>query len=331
MLDNSTAIRRASVAGLWVPAIATATALAVQLAILGDLPDTVATHWGPHGPDGFSPALLVPVMTALTTGLISMVLGGAALRTVRRGRGGSTPALLIGTAAGLSVFLGTLLTGSLLMQRGLEDAADAADLDPWIYAALGAGLLVGFVAWLVQPKVPTMAEPAASEALDLHDGERAMWARTATLEGWPRTMLAASTLTLALGAVVVAVLSEPAIAWILAGVAALIGLLLVALGSFVVRADATGLTVSSRVGIARLRVPAEDIASVRVIEADGLGQFGGYGVRLVPRATAVVLRDGEAIEITRASGRKFVVTVDDASTGAALLAAVAGGQRATQD
>jgi hypothetical protein len=36
----------------------------------------------------------------------------------------------------------------------------------------------------------------------------------------------------------------------------------------------------------------------------------------------VILRSGEALIVTRASGRTFTVTVDDAGTGARLLTAL---------
>jgi hypothetical protein len=36
-----------------------------------------------------------------------------------------------------------------------------------------------------------------------------------------------------------------------------------------------------------------------------------------------VVRTGEGIEVERTSGRRFVVTVDDAATGAALLTTLA--------
>lgn len=56
---------------------------------------------------------------------------------------------------------------------------------------------------------------------------------------------------------------------------------------------------------------------------DRKGEFGGWGLRLsVDRRFGVVLRAGEAIEVTRANGKRFVVTVDDAGTGAALLEAL---------
>ena len=38
----------------------------------------------------------------------------------------------------------------------------------------------------------------------------------------------------------------------------------------------------------------------------------------------MISHGGEAIEVTRRDGRRFTVTVDDAATGAALLAAYAG-------
>ncbi|MNY73206.1 hypothetical protein D3C86_2119390 [compost metagenome] len=54
-----------------------------------------------------------------------------------------------------------------------------------------------------------------------------------------------------------------------------------------------------------------------------MGEFGGWGLRLsTDRRFGVVLRSGEAIEVLRRSGKRFVVTVEDAATGAALLEAL---------
>lgn len=53
-----------------------------------------------------------------------------------------------------------------------------------------------------------------------------------------------------------------------------------------------------------------------------MGDFGGWGLRLsVDGRVGVVLRTGEALQITRRKGRPFVVTVDDAETAAAVLSA----------
>jgi hypothetical protein len=43
----------------------------------------------------------------------------------------------------------------------------------------------------------------------------------------------------------------------------------------------------------------------------------------------VVVRGGESIAVERSGGRRFVITVDDAATGAALLNTVAERARAT--
>jgi hypothetical protein len=50
------------------------------------------------------------------------------------------------------------------------------------------------------------------------------------------------------------------------------------------------------------------------------GDFGGWGLRTALDGTVgVVVRGGSAIAVERTGGRRFVATVDDASTGAALL------------
>jgi hypothetical protein len=50
--------------------------------------------------------------------------------------------------------------------------------------------------------------------------------------------------------------------------------------------------------------------------SEALGMAVG---RAAPNGSAIVLRRGEALELTFRGGRRFAVTVDDAATGAALL------------
>ena len=61
--------------------------------------------------------------------------------------------------------------------------------------------------------------------------------------------------------------------------------------------------------------------------------LGGWD-KSVTRAHAdrfgLVMRTGEGIVVTRGNGRIFAVTVDDAETGASILAAAAGAARAEQ-
>jgi hypothetical protein len=93
--------------------------------------------------------------------------------------------------------------------------------------------------------------------------------------------------------------------------------------SFKVRVDQGGITAWSAVGWPRFVVKAEDVESVAVVRVDGLGEFGGFGIRSSVGAKGIIMRNGEALEVTRKSGKRLVITVGDAETGAALLTTVA--------
>ncbi|WP_156160666.1 DUF1648 domain-containing protein [Demequina soli] len=326
------AFSRALGAGVVTPVVASLTAIAVELVAMGDLPDPVATHWGPQGPNGFAPAWTVPLMTALVAGVLPLVLGVSALRAVARGERGFTLRLLPAVAAGLSVFLGTLLAGMLVLQRGLESADHAGGVGPVMLVALPAGAVVGIVAWLAQSREIGVAAPAAAvEPLTLQPGERAVWLGRSEMSPWAFAFIVAATLAAWAGAVLMWVGGDAAAAGIVTAVAVLLTVLSFTFTVFRVRVDAAGLTVTSGAGLVRMRVPAADIASVTVIEVHGLAQFGGYGIRQIPGATAIVTRAGRAVEVTRRSGRRFVVTVDDAPTAAAVLAAAGEAAHAAQD
>jgi hypothetical protein len=66
------------------------------------------------------------------------------------------------------------------------------------------------------------------------------------------------------------------------------------------------------------RIALDKVSSARAIDLEP-AQWGGWGWRASPNGSAIVLRRGEALELTFKGGRRFAVTVDDAATGAALL------------
>ncbi|MDN4482458.1 hypothetical protein [Demequina lignilytica] len=331
-VPRDTAASRAIAVGVIAPLAVAATAVVVQLLMLGDLPDPVATHWGPSGVDGFAPSWTVPLMTALLAGGLPLLMAAIAVPPIRAGERGFVLRLLIAMAVGLSAFLAVILTGSLVLQRGLEDAADAGSVLPVVAVAVPIGLAVGGAGWLLQPRhaaAPAEATPVAP--LERRPGERTMWFGRAEMAPLPLGALLGATVLLGVLALVIGLTSDPVAAWILAGTAVLIGTLVATLTVFRVRVDASGLTVRSAAGLVRMGVPASDVAGVAVTEVKGLSQYGGFGIRSVPGATAVVLRSGAALEVARVSGRRFVVTLDDAGGAAAVLAAVAEDARAAQD
>lgn len=331
-VPSDSAASRAVLVGVVAPLAVAAVAVAAQLAMLGELPDPVATHWGPSGVDGFGAAWTVPLLTALLAGGLPLLMAAIAVPPIRAGERGFVLRFLISMAAGLSAFLAVILTGSLLIQRGLADAADAPSVLPVVAVAVPVGLAIGFAGWFLQPRhasVPSASEPVAP--LERREGERAVWFGRAEMAPLPLGALIGATVLLAVLAIIVGMTSDPTAAWILGGVAVLIGVLVATLTVFRVRVDRSGLVVRSAAGMVRLRVPAEDVAAVAVSDVKGLSQYGGFGIRAIPGATAVVLRSGPALEVTRVSGRRLVVTLDDAEGAAAVLAAVAEDARAAQD
>lgn len=332
-------IRRARTAYWWVgvivPLALIALASIVVLAWLPELPEPAAIHWGIDGVDGFGPR-----WTPLAL-LIGLGGGGVLLlaritllshRTPRRGDTvpqpqWSTTARLLG-AMGLALggLMAMLAVATTAAQRGVSDAAAAADITAWMPVLLIIAVVLAVAGWFLQPVAPVSREASGTPAtpLPLTGSERAVWMKTVSIARSGQAVLGIGVfLTIALSVLLLA--RGVAAGWIVAGVALML-LVLVATGlSFRVRASATGLRVRSVAGWPRLQIPAAEIASVRAVPVDPFAQFGGWGYRIgVDGRRGFVLRTGDALEVTRTDGRVFVVTVDDAATGASVLAAAAG-------
>lgn len=79
-----------------------------------------------------------------------------------------------------------------------------------------------------------------------------------------------------------------------------------------------GLDIRLGGGMRARRIPLDDVRFGKAIDLEPAA-WGGWGWRVTSGASAIVLRRGDAIEVTFENGRRFAVTVDDAATGAALL------------
>jgi len=148
-------------------------------------------------------------------------------------------------------------------------------------------------------------------------GERAAWTSRARLAWWLPLVL------IAIGAVLV-VSARSAIG---ALPAALLLLVYLAFGWIRVSVDARGLRI--RYGLLPWPVTSVPLGDIRRVERIDLRplQWGGWGYRGSRKAfrrAAVVLRGGDAIKLQLTDGSEFAVTVDDAATGAALLAGLLG-------
>lgn len=326
--DLARARRAARWAGLYVPLALIAAGTGLILTWIPRLPDPAATHWGfSGGPDGFgSPWTYVWLTGGLGLCLVLLMR----LMVVLGGRGGTMPLwspfqrFMAAFAAGLGAFMTAVGVSSAAVQLDLEDAAEASGIGGLMIASFAAWIGVGLVAWFAQPAVEVRQPAAApSEPLRLAETERAVWIGEARASRPFLWVIGSTTLLLAFGAAAVFLSSVPAVGWILVGVFVLIaGLALMSLW-FGVRIDARGLEARSILGWPVFRLPAADVVSVEAASIAPLAEFGGWGLRWAPGRFGLVLRAGEGIVVRRRDGRIFAITVDDAETGAALLAAAA--------
>ncbi|MFB9307756.1 hypothetical protein BJY17_002773 [Agromyces hippuratus] len=327
--DVRTARRRFLLIGCALPAAITLVGVGLMVAWLPQVPPTVATHWSGSGPDGFGPAWSVPLGTAvLGFGLVAL-FAGIMLVGTRDGRWGPMLRLLAALSLGTDVLLVVGITWSFGMQRGLADPLDAPDIGLPVLVSILLALGAGVGGWFAQPNVTTDGRTPVRtvEPLDLAAHERAVWVRTTTMTRAGMVAIVVSIVALAIGTVVVAVTGSTAW-WVMLGVTVLLILLAVTTFVFRVRVDDRGLVVRSPLGLPRFGVPLEDVAAVAVRNVHPTAEFGGWGIRLGPDgAFGIVLRAGEALQVTRRNGRRFVVTVDDAATAAALLEALSARER----
>ncbi|MFJ3819952.1 DUF1648 domain-containing protein [Streptomyces nodosus] len=286
--------------------------VAIPLAAEGRLPQRLATHWSGAGePDGSMPlwgAVLVPALCWLVVAVGMVILG-------RR-----TDAAREWVAVVLAT--GFLLVGAqaAIVRANLDrtDWHEARSMSVWLVVGLGvAACAAGLITWLSGRRPGTPREAATDgPVMDLPQGQRLMWFSRAT-NPWIQGASAATGLaTVAAALVAVTGLTGPL--WRLIVPLAVTSVVLLGCGSVEARVSEQGLKVAfGPFGLPALRWTLKDIESARS-EHRTAAQSGGWGYRLGPRGTTVMLRGGECLVI-RARGRDFAVSVDDAERGAALL------------
>jgi uncharacterized membrane protein len=326
--------RRSRIAFLRVGVIAPlgilALAAAVIIAWMPELPDPMAIHWGSGGADGFATPWGY-VAGVIGIGIAVVILLAVLTLSVHRlpqsstkppiGPWSSTARFLGAMNLGTGTMIAFLAVAGAALQRGLADAADAGDIGGW--AVLGLVLLVAAAAlgWFLQPAPPAApaGQGAPAGSIPLAPNERAAWFGTATMARGGVIALTAALVLLATTTVFWAARGEDAW-WILALVTVLTAVLVGTMLVFRVRVNAQGMRARSLLGWPDNRIPLDRIDRVEVVHLDPFREFGGWGWRLaVDGRRGIVLRAGEALQITRTDRRVFVVTVDGASDAAAVL------------
>lgn len=327
-------VRRARRAFLWVGVIAPlgilVLAAAVIIAWIPELPDPMAIHWGTEGVNGYASKwsyapLILGIGAAVVVFDAALALFAHRLpqsSTKPRGEAWSATARFMGAInLGIAALIALIAVGGASIQRGLSTAADTSGIGGW--TAFGLVLLAVFavLGWFLQPAPPVSVSERGAPAgnIPLATSERAVWFGTAAMARSGVIVLLAALALLVIMTVFFAARGDEGW-WILAFVSVLIAVLIGTMVVFRVRVNAAGLRARSLLGWPNNRIPLDRIAKVETVQLDPFREFGGWGWRLATDGRrGIVLRTGEALQVTQTNGRIFVVTVDGASDAAATL------------
>jgi hypothetical protein len=320
---TTTLRRQVLLVGGVVPIVIALAGTLAMISWMAELPDPVAVHWSGDGPDGYGPAwplVLTPLGIVLVFSVFAVL---TAWKPTANRMLTASQKFVLATGTWLSTMLTLGISGSVAIQRGLEDASQAGDVSLFILGGAVAGLVLAVPAWFLLPAVDpsphTVIEP---EPLELHPSERVSWSRTVMIAPAALTV-ALVALCAAVVAVIVTALNAPQGVGFAVSSLVVVSLLLLGTSYWRVSADRRGLTVRSGLGWPRVSIPIDELQAAHVITVNPAADFGGWGWRQdLAGRSGIIMRGGQAIQVTRASGKKFVVTVDDAETGAGVLAAL---------
>ena len=305
-----------------LPAALVTAMVAVPAALWSRLPGHVADHWTAAGTaNGTAPRLTAFLILGLLAipGIGLVLLGWAATRRAARpaDRAGAK-ALSWAAMIPLGLFIVAVIASAVIMVAvanlgggGLRSASVGPASLVWTLG--GPALLAAAAGYLLRRHggLGAVDGEAPRLSLGLRAGERAVWSGRAQAPwAWPPGLL-----LLAAGALVGTVTAQ----WIPAGVLLAVGVLLLEFVTVRVRVAARGVMVGyGPLGLRLTRIPLRRIASAEAVERNHFA-FGYRGSLLLFGAAAVIVRPGPALRLTLRDGKTFLVTVDDAATGAALL------------
>jgi hypothetical protein len=307
---------------LVVPLAVMVATVALALAWRDRLPDPVASHWGPDGVDGassFAGLLSIVPLLGLPAAVLAWWFAFAAGRSALSRRTAAAVALWTST------FTCALTVVTLSAQLDVDHWSQARDLDGGLALTFAVPVVVALLgAWATPGDGPAPAAspvPDTAPRLPLPDGGQAAWLRRVD---WvhPGVIVA---LVVGFSALMGAVTRSW---WFPVTVGVFLLAVLLGLSGWTVTVDARGLVAKARLPRPRLVVPLDEVEHAEVVTVHPLREFGGWGLRVgLGGRVGVVVRSGEAIEVTRTGGRRVVVTVDDAATAAALLNTLAARAR----
>lgn len=267
------------------------------------LPDPVAIHWGIDGsPDNAWPKIATAF---LPVGMVAIGLFTTSLFRIE-GKPTAEAVAIVGLMGGVGV---SMMTSLVYLNWDAATWQEAGAFVWWhligivLVGALGAwlGYLLG-IRWYPRPR---NSQTVSGPVLEIADDESVSWIGGCSVI-WPLVLL---------GGFALFFLFMPG--WL-----KMIGLVFLILGFLFLRVYVVindhGMQVRLGGGLPAKKIPLDRIKTVEAIDLEP-SQWAGWGYRVVPGGSAVVLRRGDAIQVNMTNDRRFAVTVDDAATGASVL------------
>jgi len=313
---------RILIVALVAPLLITLAALAVTFSIASTLPSSVAVHWNAGVPDGFGSPYTFPILIAVICLPLDAIFGSIAVLSAHRAPVTVMTKILSIVGPFISVLLAVTLGGATILQH---DAGSQAHVSlASLPIGFGAAVVLSVGAWFLLPKAVKVPRgdgtPVAPVALGVD--ERASWIRAATAPAG-LTWAVVAFMVIISAIVLFSVLARGSGVWWISFIPVVIFLFVLSNFAWTIRVDARGVRMRSALGLPTINVPLATIESAEVIQVQALAQYGGFGVRWgLNGRFGVILRSGEALEILRHNGRSVVVTVDDATSAAALINAL---------
>ena len=237
----------------------------------------------------------------------------------------SKPAAQGPVAAGLGVFVTGLVYGSTWAQRGMTaDQVAASEPGPEMLLSGAAGLIAGFVLWLVfrrkpgSRSVPVDVAPDAPRLL-VDDQVRVAWTGHSRISWALWAVLGVGVLSM----LIPIVQSLMTGSWSMAVFMLLAAALIAVAGSAMaatVTVNVHGVQVKALRRFSLATIPWSGIAGATVMPVSPLRDFGGWGSRLgLHGEQGIITAGGSALRIDRGAEGIFVITVMDAETAAAAV------------
>jgi hypothetical protein len=258
-------------------------------------------------------ATLVPLFTA------AMLV--AAVFSLRHSTSRLYLQSLIAISNGFAALITGIAVGMSVVQIGVEDVTTLpGSVIVWpLIGSFAFAILIGFVTLLFTPPIPLSTSLSATpRSMELGPNEVAYWSG--------RSVSSKSVIAIPV-VLTIGVLGLFAVIGIPLWGSLLFLVFMISVSSMLawhVVVDRRGLKVTGLFGYPTFVFPIETVVAAAAVDIDPFKEFGGWGIRVGFRGRwGVIVRTGSAIEVERVNKSPFVVTVDDAETGAALLTALA--------